>query len=462
MKRKISVLLIVVCIIVLNSGMVLANSAQTSWDGRDRAGLIVTDDNCPVVVEKELLTFDLQKFPANHYTTKEAFLSYKGKVTAEYTFFNPEDYNVTATLAFPFGNEPDYAFSYDRETGITERNTDTQKYDITVDGEKIESSLRHTFSYRYSDFDLNDELPRLVDGYMTDWFYNPQLMVTKFVYDISGVDTDNYNTADLAFIWNADRGTRRIFLEDHTGLNTSENHNEVILSSWAEKGKDKIVYIIGRLPEEPVEWKCYKNGADEEEIEGAVRLKETVEMTFRDFALTYWDEETGVSEVDWYNAVVTQFNLRDDGRGILSIDTSLDVAENLMRWYKYDITLAPGETIVNTVTAPIYPSIDGGGKVPVYEYEYLLSPASTWADFGKLDIVINTPYYMLDSSLKGFEKTEGGYALSADRLPDGELAFTLCSEEKPDRISIYVILLPVMAAAGLLCIYRRKRCRKNN
>ena len=86
-----------------------ANSAQTQWQGVDSAGAIVRDGGSPIIVEKELLTFDIQEFPDNYYSDLDSYLAYSGKVTAEYTFFNPADYTVTATLLFPFGCEPTYA-----------------------------------------------------------------------------------------------------------------------------------------------------------------------------------------------------------------------------------------------------------------------------------------------------------------------------------------------------------------
>ena len=78
-----------------------ANSAQRHWSGTDSTGALVKDKNCPLVVDKELLTFDVQEFPKNYYNSTEEFLAYTGKVTAEYTFRNPADYTVTATLVFP-------------------------------------------------------------------------------------------------------------------------------------------------------------------------------------------------------------------------------------------------------------------------------------------------------------------------------------------------------------------------
>jgi hypothetical protein len=52
-----------------------------------------------------------------------------------------------------------------------------------------------------------------------------------------------------------------------------------------------------------------------------------------------------------------------------------------------------------------------------FKYTYLISPAVTWADFGSLDIYINTPYYMVESNIDGFEKTEKGYEIHLDSLP---------------------------------------------
>ena len=90
---------------------VYANSAQMHFSGTDATGAIINEVRSPIVVESELLTFDIQEFPQNYYHDDEedAFLAYTGKVTAQYTFHNPASYDVTATLVFPFGNAPSYA-----------------------------------------------------------------------------------------------------------------------------------------------------------------------------------------------------------------------------------------------------------------------------------------------------------------------------------------------------------------
>ena len=101
---------VILCILMLLGTITpyYANSAQTHWTGVDATGAMVTDENSPIVVEKEVLTFDITEFPSNYYREMEEYLAYSGKVTAEYTFYNPSDYTVTATLLFPYGKTPDY------------------------------------------------------------------------------------------------------------------------------------------------------------------------------------------------------------------------------------------------------------------------------------------------------------------------------------------------------------------
>ncbi len=90
-----------------------------------------------------------------------------------------------------------------------------------------------------------------------------------------------------------------------------------------------------------------------------------------------------------------------------------------MRWYEYRITLEPGQRMVNTVTAPLYPSIDLLYEPPVYQYTYLLSPAQSWDRFGTLDVEIRTPDYLTESGLEGFTSTDGGVYMPLDRAAGG-------------------------------------------
>ncbi len=50
-----------------------------------------------------------------------------------------------------------------------------------------------------------------------------------------------------------------------------------------------------------------------------------------------------------------------------------------------------------------------------------------------MEVIINTPFYVTENSLNGFTRTDTGYALKSNGLPNGELEFVLCTSENPVR-----------------------------
>lgn len=401
-----------------------ANSAPKQWYGRDSYGAIVSDEECPLTVESELLTFDIPDFPKK-YPDEENALAYQANVTAQYTFYNPADHTVTAKLEFPFGRSPEYGGS----------GYGTDRYDVTVNGSAIEKTLRHTLnSYK---FDIEKDLPLILDEYKNDTFYRPDLPVKKYTLEILDYDK-SYEHAWIGFEFSLSNS--RVIIR----------HSFQSGGSVAVRiGSDKFItfYIIGEQ-EMPL-YRFYDSGLYEtrKEISGQAKLVSAEEMTFEELVFENYPEDSAIHRTDWYNAVIDKLNIDHSYFPSLS---DFDVNYSLMRWYEYEITLAPGESIINTVTAPIYPDIDGNWEPPVYGYTYLLSPAKKWADFGSLEIVINTPFYL--SKNDDFEKTDTGYRLSLDGLPDGELEFSLCSSEKPKNANTGITALIVGLVVGVLTL----------
>lgn len=187
MKRNsIKILSLIACVTVLIGLLAVpssANSAQTQWQGIDSAGSTVIDGNCPIEVVGEVLTFDIDTFPDFYgIYTEDTANSYDAKVTAEYTFRNPSDLTVSARLAFPFGNLPSYySYTYDAKTGERVPISDTERYSITVDGETIDRVVRHTYGSN-TQFDLDKDLTRLSDEYITDSFFSPEPRDEIYIY----------------------------------------------------------------------------------------------------------------------------------------------------------------------------------------------------------------------------------------------------------------------------------------
>lgn len=238
-----------------------ANSAQRHWSGTDVTGAVVTGEDCPIVVERELLTFDVQEFPEQYYPDTDSFLAYTGKVTAEYTFRNPADYTVTATLVFPFGNPPHYGeYIYDQATGRPFDVSDALKYGVTLDGKPIEAAVRHTLKARHTSFSLDEDLPKLADSYICDSFFVPDMPVRVQRYSVTGIDKE-YGAATAAFVINADSAKTRVLCEKQTGGARLKKGSQA--SCWVQNGDTITVYIFGELPKEELIWTLYENGACE-------------------------------------------------------------------------------------------------------------------------------------------------------------------------------------------------------
>lgn len=442
----------------------LANSAQLQWTGTDRTGAIITDEACPVIVEKEQLTFDIPEFPRQHYRKTDDYLAYDSRVSAEYTFYNPSDYTVNAALVFPFGRVPDYGIVYEEETGEQVLHADTDKYNITVNGEEIEKTLRHTFAPFGHQFHKEQDMALLHQGYQRDEFYAPEMPVTRYTYVSDGVDTKTWHAANAAFVPSFNPSETKILMENQNGGRTSGNF--VQLEGWVHD-EPFTVDVIGRPLKQMPEWKFYENGACETEIEGTMVLADTEVMTLEEFVLLEYQENSGILKHDWYNAVIEAMKYFENPRGIIdSSEIQFDISRQLMRWYEYELCLKPGERLENTVTAPVYPSLNGAYEPPVYEYTYLLSPAQSWKSFGTLDIAVNTPYYMVEDSLGQFTPGSSSFACHLEGLPEGELTFTLCQEKtfskvhNRNTVTASVIFLPLAAAlitAAAAVIWRKKR-----
>ena len=275
----------------------LANSARRIWYGVDMTGTVVKGENCPIEVEDEQLTFDISEFPNSYYEKKGDFLKYNGKVTAKYTFYNPADYKVTAKLVFPFGYYPEYGpDEYDEKNQVYKRIDDTAKFDIKINDKEIKKNLRHSLYNSDYDFDIYKEMSLLSDGYIKDDFYSPELPVTKYVYEISGVDKKLYNREVAEIEIPAFDGKRRYYLEQSSYGFTTNDKGNTRIGVGAENGEEVEFYVIGEPVKDLPKWKFYESSSNEsKEIKGEMKLKSTSKMTFKEFALAKLDKNLNVN-----------------------------------------------------------------------------------------------------------------------------------------------------------------------
>ncbi len=414
-----------------------ANSALRYWEGSDSYGLTVVSEDCPLTVTHEDLVFHIREYPQEHYFDNSSFLELKSSVTASYTIHNPSDLTVRADLVFPFGNMPVY-MPHDTSEGPV---SDTDKYLVTVNGKAVGDEIRYTYSR--NEFDLERDLPQLTDTYRRDSFYLPETPVREYTWLLDGVEE-----AEAAAALRFDRTKTRVTAESLSGGTFSED--EVLLNFRVREGEEIRLYIFGEQPEQIGEWEISTTGPDEVPDDARMRLTGERDFTFLDFVMERKGDDIPAGEVDFFNAFVSRMTDHENSFGVSELST-YPMLYDLIRWRKYSIELAPGETIVNEVSVPLYPDVDAGYKDPKYTYTYLLSPAETWKEFGSLDIVIESDYEMLDATLDGFVREDGAWRLSLDGLPGKELEFTLCRVKSPSHVNngYAAIILGVLGAAAV-------------
>ncbi len=397
-----------------------ANSG-VEWYSLEGLGAFLTED-CPLEVEEEVLTFNISSLPSCGNMD-----GYSSTVTAQYTFYNPTDSTVTAKLLFPFGNLPYYV---DIDT-----YEDAQTLAVTADGQDCGYSMRFSYNpYSYNDFDFEMTSAYLTDGLRAHPILSQNAQVTVYSVE-AGIYASYTNEAT--------------FVALGSGSYYSSIYGRKASITFTE---DSTLYFVGNAPSDLI----FTDENDEEvSIESAAMTFAEVIEPLIPACLTL----EGNGKNDWFNFVTDMICDTYYG-GIFSLGY-LEAATqgDMMRWVEYEITVPAGGTLENSVTVPVYPTISGGN----YIFNYLLSPAESWADFGSLTINVNTSYYVIASSPVNLTETDGVYTASTSGLPEGELYIeigTSAASGGADGDALYqwvgialIVFTIVMAAGAFVAMF---------
>lgn len=402
-------------IMEIKSSEVHANSAQRYWEGYAASGVINKGGECPLVVEKENLTFKLVDFA---YALDSKNLS---TVTAEYSFYNPSDIEVKANLVFPYVTDSDY-FSTDYSF----------EGKILIDGKETEFKNRYTYSRAY-DFST-DEVKKVRDYYDESGFFKRGLPVTRYYFTVSELEEKQDYSSYAKITLSNEGGQKYAVNKGSGGYRYSDSH--ISVGAFVKLGDVIEVEVYGGNGNElkVSDWEFYENGGEKKKIIGEMSLKKKEETTFEDIVFKNYNSESGVSKIDWYNAVVDMMNEGYIKNYLGNLNADNTFVKQLMSWYEYDLTVPAKGRVVNSVTAPVYPSVDSGYSPWVYGVTYLFSPAKTWKSFGSITVNIETPYYLIGDDEK-WEKADNGYTRVYQTLPDEELSFSVSQSESPELVT---------------------------
>ncbi len=442
MYQKIKPLVIAVLLAMSCVFPVSANSAIKSWSGSDVNGVYTMEDNCPVVCVKEDLVFDINSFPSAFFNSQEGIFSYDASVTAVYTLNNPTDSSLSVRLVFPFGEDPQYLYYAGNSIG-----EDLGGYQILVNGETIEKKIRCSL-LTGDDFNVEIDVARLRDEYQTDDFYRSDLPIHEYVYETEGMEIKENVYPECVLELHSDPSVQRLVLSECNYFHNDDDGNYEIHCYAERNGQEYRMYVLGEDLKEVPEFSVMV--MDGEDVSGSMLLKEKNEITLKELILSQKENED-FSDIDWYNACIDYLKEKDPY--LYDAIPFVQVYYRLLRWYEYELTFEAGETLTNSVKAPIYPDVNEYYEPAVYTYHYLLSPASTWAGFSDLNVTVNTPYEMTDG--EGFTAVNGKYTQHYDSLPDHELSFSLSKDASPKHSggSVLYIVLGILGVSAVLAFF---------
>lgn len=426
-----------VCAAVLAAAPAFANSGPPWEEGITASGAHVLNEQSVLQVEKENLTFNIKNFPRGLQEGEK----YDSTVTAEYTFYNPTENTVHTKMAFPYGIKPYYA---DELESVAIPNP------VTVDGNPIEYQIRHTYGYYYN---FDECVAQLKDDYATSDFFTPDLPVTEYRFVADAPDDDYVTYRATPFVdyertrFGSTGGMRlNRNAEPRSGYSAvaepAPAPGSYTMSFYGYGDCEVIFYVLGDdVDLSNLNWTAtrYNNFWDKDvSVNATVTLDPEIKRgTFSEYVFKDYNEENGISRIDWYNGA-----LHGIGGGINVGNCFRITPEMFNACCTYETYIPAGGRITNTVTVPLYPRIFHDYEPDLYGFTYYLSPAQKWASFKDLTVTINTDYYLQANeydTLK-FEKTENGYVAKSDTLPEGELDFRLSTSENPKaKVTSYTV-----------------------
>ncbi|MBR4035967.1 MAG: hypothetical protein IKJ05_04455, partial [Oscillospiraceae bacterium] len=390
MKKKVFTVFLAGIMFFSTTATGWANAGPSYWSGSNATGAMITDENCPLTVKKEVLDFEISRFPDDFYSDREVeeLKEYSDSFTASYTFYNPTDYNITATLAFPLGTRPDYL-------DIEPDFNDSEKYNVKLNGQNIEKEIRFTRLDSKDEFDFSKEHSKLTGGYIADEFYHPDMTVTKYILEPVVDFPEGEKYIDVSLMWDSRQNTQTAIIPVNFTGYRSYGENKGEFTAGIMPKEKMILYAIGQPLTDMPEFKFF---GDKGELSGKMNITSS-ETALKDYFIALSQEMNvykTMSDQDIYNIFLTYIKKVSGHYGtqrILELGGDVFRGDYLMCWYTYDITVPAGATVENSVTAPLWPGIVLNYSPNKYEYSYLLSPAQQWAGFDEIEINIKTPHH---------------------------------------------------------------------
>lgn len=378
-KKKICIFLIAVITLFIAFGTTAVNAfAYRPSYGEYRSGSlsegIYPVDDTPITVKGMKLVFDISDFPQ---INSDSGINYRSTVTGEYTLYNPTEQTATANLVIAEPERPNYfKDDFDRSPKIT------------VNGEAVAPQIRYSRNRTFS------------DEWYADSFFSPDLPV--HIYKIKANVSYAYLKGDII----SDYSKARYIADDSTEFTCN----------YAADGEN-VFYILG--DDTAADFSALSfydyNNFNLVKISDKFELEKVESITLKELVLKFNQPADGINDLDWYNGVLAGFSNGE------CVCTKYDLSENRLRkYYAYSVEIASHGELVTRVTQPVLPDVSSDECY----YNFFTASAYSWKGFGKLEIQINTDFYIFNCP-ENFQKSETGYKAVYPMVPHGTVYFSL-------------------------------------
>lgn len=349
-------------------------------------GPVIGGDSADAILQELQVTLNLTGSPLD--TGRSDF----NTVVMDYTFHNPTGEPITLTLTLPAGQDPGYAGSVEYQTGKDWFAAHRHLYTATANGQPLDLTLRLT----------GNDIPPVEEDQWSVGTFNSETPVTLFTYTVSDLDG---STDAIALVRASGLGSSVATLENgqyHIMIDTDTKQD-----LFVSLGQQITLCVFGEATGFQPVWTFYTDYTWQETLSGTTELVSTQQMTFQEYAAQRFGTASGISASDYALLLATQLHHCTTYNSSF-VDTSFPQAR---RWFRYELTLEPGETVVNTVTLPLYPDV-------------LMTNTTKEAFICKIDLMslrlpqpqsgptltLNTTYELTESPV-AYTQTETGYTL---------------------------------------------------
>ncbi|HZK17870.1 MAG TPA: hypothetical protein VFD15_01015 [Clostridia bacterium] len=426
-----SLIFVFLCFAVCLSAF--GNAGPTFWQGYPTTEMLVIDENCPIVIERENLVFDLRGDHSSEHTIK-------GRVAASYQMKNPLGEAVSVQMAFPFVSSLN---SFSTADTVIEADGETLPFDMYI-GDALHGHGRQS----QGDMEAGLAFEEVV-GTITRLPYAPKSFTVNEkakLYQIEAVPTTDQGI-NLAVDFTYDSDKTRVLVG---GFNRFErDEGKVRIAAWCYSPEVLEIIVLG--DDLDFDITVYADGQLKEKTDRYSYEVVTKEMELMPYLMEYVERKTPKIVEEFHGQQLYNLYAASVDRDLL-YNKGFCIYSDLLQQNHQERVL----TALYTVDFPAdsYREVAVGYEItgtmdrtqtlePIYTFNYILNPAENWGGFRDLNIEIYTSDdspHILESNIKLEKKGNGYYTASMEALPDTDFVFSTHANERVhalDKVQIF-------------------------